>query len=202
MLVKLRYAAFFYFTSTGGAVTSNVFRANSVFDPDATGTGTQAYLSQWWLKASTLATSGGGYNKYRVLGSKFSLRCSIQPGAATASNVTVAVLPTTNPTAYGTTHQDDVMAGPYVKYRVLGGNTNGTAIKHYMSTAKVYGDTKQSIKDEDNYQAVYNGNPTNQWYWHLYMWSTDQQVTSNPLLCDVAIEYYCILSDRNESYQS
>lgn len=199
VFVKLKYSTFLTLTSTTGQVNYNIFRGNSVYDPDLTGTGTEAYLAAWWLKSPTPSTTGGGYTNYRVLGSSIRVTGSIQPGANTASNVTVAVLQSTNSTGYGVAKQADIMANPYCKYKLLSGNGPSVfVLKKYMSTAKIYGETKQSIMDEDNYQATYQTSPTNGFYHHVYMWSTDQTANSNPVLMEVQIIYYCVLNNRNE----
>jgi len=61
IVTKLRYSDWITLSGTPNTVRSNLFRMNSIYDPDYTGTGHQP---QWHDQLS------GIYQKYRVLGSK------------------------------------------------------------------------------------------------------------------------------------
>lgn len=61
IITKLRYCTTYQQTSTGGAIVSNVFAANGIYDPDISGVGHQP---MWRDNYAAI------YNNYVVLGSK------------------------------------------------------------------------------------------------------------------------------------
>lgn len=185
LFVKLVFSETLSYTSSSGAVTENIFRGNSLFDPDLTGTGTQPYFFDQW---STM------YQNYRVHGSSLRADFSITPfasGAPAACNISGYIVPNNRATAFGASDQLIIMQQPYVKYRAMTPYTRPLMHKKYISTDKVYGLVKGTTSKEDNLQALTSANPTDQWYWHVGLWTTDQATSSNAVTVNVRIIYYC-----------
>jgi len=68
-------------------------------------------------------------------------------------------------------------------------------VKGYMSTAKIFGESRQSVMSEDNWQSVYNDNPQNQWKWTIFAATADASTTS-AIIAYVTITYYAVLNVR------
>lgn len=64
IITKLRYCDVIQLTSTLGSISTNVFNANSIFDPDATGVGHQPLYRDQYAAI---------YDQYTVLGSKITV---------------------------------------------------------------------------------------------------------------------------------
>lgn len=64
IITKLRYCDTIQLTSTLGSIATNVFNANSIFDPDATGVGHQPLYRDQYAAI---------YDQYTVLGSKITV---------------------------------------------------------------------------------------------------------------------------------
>lgn len=69
---NLRYCQIMYLTSSAGTLGSDVFRANSIYDPDFTGSGHQPMGHDQWTAL---------FNHYVVLGSKMTAQCTSNTGS-------------------------------------------------------------------------------------------------------------------------
>lgn len=81
-IVKMRYVQSYTLDPGIGTVAHQIFRANSIYDPDGTGSGHQPLGADQW---ATL------YGKYQVIASKITLRLASQ-GAAAYSGTGVVTL--------------------------------------------------------------------------------------------------------------
>lgn len=192
LFVKLNYSDLYTGTSTTGSVINQQFRGNSVFDPDRTGTGHQPYsLDQW----------AAMYGTYRVHASSIEIR--MLPTNTTTiqtANWQMSVYPAANYTAGDTPIV--VTELPYAKSKI--GNvydTDKMLIKHYMSTAKIFGVDKKAIGVEDNYSALISANPVDTWDWVVDFCTADQATTST-VLFQAKLTYYVSFEDRKTIAQS
>lgn len=77
-------------------------------------------------------------------------------------------------------------------------------LKHYMSTAKMFGVSKQAVKDDYNTYA-YNAttsasNPTARWTWGILIhspWDSTAALTQIFYRLKIQITYYCLLTQQN-----
>ena len=146
---KLRYADEFKMV-TASSTGSWIFRANSVFDPDYTGTGHQP------RGFDQLCSSSGPYNRYCVTGVTWRLRlCGTTDGIATVVNQDTNVA-TTVLTALEQRSSARTYYCPYVS----GGGGVPPAIKFRTNNAKEAGVTLTNLRTDDKYSGVYNSNPT------------------------------------------
>lgn len=186
--IKFRFTEIISMVSTGGALNYYQWRGNSLFDPDLTGAGAQPYGFDQWSSF---------YQYYRVLGSSITVTPIAPPAAAAGfgSSIVYGIYPhntITNTPASGI----QSLERPYRKWTMLSGAKGYSSVKNYMTTAKIFGETKQSVMSEDNYQAANTTNPTNQWQWTVFMFTGDTASNSATIPFYVTITYYTVLSDR------
>lgn len=177
-LCKLVYRQNFSLTTSTGFVY-NLFRGNSLFDPDQSGTGHQPYYRD------QLATL---YNNYRVLGSKITV--VFTSGTDGLGYVGVAPQTTTSAPSVLT----DMMEEPYGRYKATTGyQAKGqTIVKNYMKTKKMFG--MKSILYDDTCAAAMGSNPTQQWYWNVWGIAVDSLNISQ--FATVQLTYYVRCENR------
>jgi len=184
--VRFRYHDFFTFASTSGIPYLQIFRGNSLFDPDYTTTGHQPFGFDQWKSI---------YGNYRVFAS--SIKCTFNAQTST-SGVTETFRAAVVPRLVTTSLASDIPAwteAPWVQ-TATGNLFRPTVLNQYMSTAKISSVSPSAVASEDNYQAASSANPTDQWYWHIYVQTGDSSTTSN-ILVDVELVYYAQLEAPN-----
>lgn len=192
LFVKLNYSDTYAFTTTLGIATQQVFRGNSVFDPDQTGVGHQPYAFDQWANF---------YGYYRVHGSKIRAQlCSQSASGANFSTFTpwLAVFPSLSTAA--PSYPNPLQEMPYVSYRypiVYGQGNRENIINKYMSTAKIFGEKKLAVETEDNFSAAVTTNPADIWYWHAIVGSLDNASTQTAIVI-FKITYYVEFSARKD----
>lgn len=172
--------------SPGTATDEYVFRGNSLFDPNFTGTGAQPLGFDQWANF---------YAKYRVNGSKITLMLF---NTSSTNNMFVSLFPSLIST--GVTFATDAISTPYSRFTYISTTSSQpkAILKNYMTTTKIYG---QNTRFEDNYEAATNANPINPWYWVINAQSVNN---STVLLYQiiVIITYYCTMFERIQFDQS
>lgn len=160
------------------------FNANSLFDPFGAHAATQPlFFDQYALL----------YNKYKVHGAAIKITVINNQSAPTnvSANFRVTVMPTTDSEAI--TNGITLPQYPYAKEQFAFLNTRVCRMKHYMSTRKVYG---TQVKDT-NYEATIGSNPTNLWYWRVFVQRFDQSsMTAGDYKIEVKLIQYATMFDR------
>lgn len=191
--MKFKYVATDYSMTTvsgGNWQTLQIFRGNSLYDPDYTGTGVQPYGYDNWCSSSAF------YSKYMVVASKIKIYLSTTANQANCPKIMVFIIPSEDTSQ--TNHDvDNLLMVPRVKSRSMGigDYKTGSQLKlsHYASTKKILGKAKGG---DGSCTASYDSNPGNVWYWQVYV-DTSSWAYEAPILMDVKITYYSILSDPN-----
>jgi hypothetical protein len=142
---ELHYSDFFDFNTTIGAVVYQKFRANSLYDPDETGTGHQP------LYFDSLAAL---YSKYRVTSIKYSLRFA-PPNSDSNSSIEVWSLVRNG--VY-TPSYPTVAELPYTKRAVTGAFSDSIVLKDNVNLTTLSAPRRVYL-DDDRYAAVVNANP-------------------------------------------
>jgi len=191
LYVRLTYREQLNWTTASGALGDNVYRGNSIFDPDLTGTGGQPMaLDQWAFF----------YSSYTVLGSK--IEVSSQVNGGTAATQRHGVTPTLFSSAFGASDQERAEELPYTKAvtATAGGNndraTGKSEIKTYMSTAKIYGVLRPAVQIGDEFGALTSANPSAGWFWHVWNYVPGGETQS--LLQTVKLTYFVVFEGRNQ----
>lgn len=115
LAAKLKYVETLAFSSALGAVQSNVFRANSLFDPNETGVGHQPmYFDQF----------AAIYNRYVVRKARMKVTFNVVTETAATSCFTVGVIGQSNSSidTLPTTNMED----NHSKYAIMNGRNGGT----------------------------------------------------------------------------
>lgn len=188
-LCKLKFVQTSNFSS-GSELTEGfqVYRGNSIFDPDQTGTGARPYGTAQYQAL---------YNNYVVYGS--SIEVVVVP---TTNNVDTGALQTIvfpgTTSSWGQTTLDQLREIPYAhsnEQSIYGG---AYKVKHYFDTGKVFGLTRKEITyRESEYGALFTASPSTQWYWNIYLAPLSQDVASAWTgTIQTKIIYYCRLRNR------
>lgn len=181
-ITRLQYNDVITLTGTTAQYT---FRANSMFDPDFTGTGHQpSYFDQYIAS----------YERYRVVA------CTITVSVINRSftdPAMVAIFPVTDvPTITSISQAAEIprrkITGILPSYQTL---PIKRTIK--MSTAEQIGLFSPSTVYTDDYAALFNANPVVLWYYGIYGWCP----TSGGLdvILDVQLSFDCQFFDRAPS---
>lgn len=178
LFVKLRYRQRITLASTTGATAFNIFRGNSPYDADESGTGAQP---------PGFDNYAAMYERYRVMGSKIAVTfCSVQTTAPTQT-YEVGILARPDNTAPAT--MDAVAGNPYASLGLLTPGNGKVRKKMYMSTAKILGLTKQAVKANENLSSAVTTNPATTWEWFVYSQPADRASTATSIAF-VCITYY------------
>jgi len=172
MRVVLKYNQVITMVNVAG-IGTHVFRLNSLFDPDLTGTGHQPLGFDQW---ATL------YGEYQVMGSRIKVR-AIPPDT---NPVKLAVFPSITSTVIGSVATASEQ--PYSK-SVWINNINVTQnspITSYISVKKLEGRNIDSV----NFIANTGTNPAATRFWQLTC-ESNAGTAINDILFDVTITYYC-----------
>lgn len=163
-----------------GATQIYTFRANSLFDPNQTGTGTQPYYFDQYIAT---------FEKYRVTACRIKL---------TATNISQAVPceitfdPITTPF---------VPVDDQVPYEIPRAHTTGI-LPAYQSlprtiTTKIATEAQigmhPGVVYTPDYAALFSANPVELWYYQIYAWTP---ATTMDVYIDVTLIFDCEFFDR------
>lgn len=187
---KLKYTKSFDLIATSGVPTYQVFRGNSLYDPDYTDISGVNNVS-----VQGLAEWATFYNYYLVNGCK--IKVTFVSDSTTFPNYSNMCfvyasphIPT--PASYGVM---DLINVPYCKYRIVAsaaGNRGVQVINMYRNTVKMLG---YSYKDLTDLKSPMNDNPANIWYYTMGVQPMDLLSTVQ-VQALVEITYYVDLFDR------
>lgn len=196
MMVKMKYSSKITLAqSAAGVSVFQFFSGNSLYDPDVTGVGGQPEGYDQWSSF---------YNRYRVYGSKCRVQFTTVGNTNPLQNYEVVLAPVTINTGYTT--PSDARSGPYNKWSLLGLGANLPTLTSYMSTAKIFGQNKVTIKSDAQYTGTTGNigtgsNPLTQWFWEVLINSVDP-LAQGTVYCYVTLTYYAELFDRTDLPQS
>lgn len=186
MYLRLTYRESLTWTQASGNVGDNVYRGNSIFDPDLTGTGGQPLGFDQWAAL---------YATYTVLGSKCEVTSMANGG--TSTNTMAGCVPTNFSTAFSTGDQERMQETPYSKIRpvVMGANSVGQAyVSNYMSTNKMLGVVRAYTQISDLASSNVTTNPSVQWFWHVVNYVPG--LATQSLIQEVKITFFVVLETR------
>jgi len=189
-IVKLRYATNFLLDAGTGTIDSHIFRANSIFDPDYTGTGHQPLGHDQWSVF---------YQQYSVVKSKITVHAA-SFGNTSAANGILSIKTIADDAAPGTTYNTTVLENPSTSWKVYGGNASSGPIT-VTKTFNHKTTYKRPISD-DTFISNFGYNPNEQTYFHVCNQALADTNDSAPLECVAIIEYYVMLRTPIELNQS
>jgi hypothetical protein len=154
--VRLKYAQL----NTVGAIwVTQVFRGNSCFDPDFTGTGGQPYNYDDWSVF---------YNRYRVI--RCSAKLTITNKTSGSFHGTFVAYPSNSSTVAA---RDDAISAPRSVTKYIGGiysdSTNANLVIRMSHT------TKEILGEDwgDRHEALVSANPADPWFYNIRITADD-----------------------------
>lgn len=181
-MCKLKYNQRVVLTCTTGTMGTNVFRGNSLYDPDLTGIGQQP---------NGYDQLSGLYQKVRVTGSKVKVRNISQGSTNATSQYDLVLVPLVEAPSWSTI--EDAISTPYSRSIMVGNsNTEPKVISNFISTKKIFG---EKVVDDDDFAHDSASNPADQFYWYLSGQAIDRSSTVS-VICEVSITYYCTFFQR------
>lgn len=179
MITKLKYHDDIIFTS-GAVRTVNVFRGNSLFDPDQTNVGHQPLGFDQWSSF---------YSKYRVYASKIVCKFVSQEETVPLFIIVVPLNDNTTPSTDAGFETAYAKTATMTGYQAKGEKT----VTNYMATAKIK--SIKSIEYSEQYSALISASPAQEWFWYVICGSVDRTATPDAM-AEITITYYCELFDR------
>lgn len=198
-MVPMRYVTTISLTSTLGVPVGQVFAGNSVFDPNVTGAGHQAYgfdqlstyYSAYLVTHSTCAAgpimpSASTYPGIGVW------RAGLQ--ASLFSSLFLSDIAMWQESGDGIT-RDGMIGSNYT-------SANHQAVMALKrSTAKMSGVTPTVVNTAQEYSGTTSADPTTRWYWRFYIQTYDQATTA-AFSVKFALTYYTMWYGRQGSLPS
>lgn len=177
------------------ATTWHLFRGNSLYDPDYTGVGVQPYGYDQICPAF--------YTEYCVRAAKISVYPSVKTITSASGCITCLLVPYHEGTLSNLS-LSDLRRMPHARSMTFGSNNlanhDCSKVSAYASTKSVMG--RNTANDHDAC-AVSNNNPTSQWYWYVFMDSSQWVPASDiDVRFDVKITYYTVLSRKYNMNES
>jgi len=168
---------------TVGAISKYVFRANSIYDPDLTGTGDSVLDYQ---------TFSSHYNHYVVTGAKITLKAYSSMGSN--ANVIGIMLndDTTTPSYFS-----EVLMQSDSKFGIVGSDGKILTVTKNFSAKRFFNVT--DVKDNlDRIGSVMGSNPTDDAYFTVYALPMDVVTDTAPVRCVAIIDYIFHLSEAKD----
>lgn len=177
LMVALSYADVVGIASTTSPGV-HVFRGNSLFDPDLTGTGHQPLgFDQWSAFYQSYMVYGLGY-KVTFIGDPDNV-CQV---SCLYKNNSDAI--TSFNTIRERVYTNTALTG------LRGARDNIKVLTGYIATKKVFGLKGVLDAQDANYSAGVTGSPTAPWYLHLYSQAEDRS-TSVSVRAELQLTFYC-----------
>jgi len=153
ILTTLRYCDFFVMTSGAGVISTQVFAANGLFDPDITGTGHQPMYRD---------TYAGIYNNYVVIGSKITVTATVMEGDSTSIFILAGDDDSTPPSGILTR-----MEANNSSYTTLGMPSGGASQKTLYGTFAPLRDFGTAVEDDGASAVNVGANPSQLWCYQV-----------------------------------
>lgn len=179
--VKLKYVRHYNESSSSLADGIHVFRANSVYDPDATGTGGQPTGFDQWTAI---------YKRFYVAASKikcYAINMDDDP-------VMFALFPSTTEETTASIAGMHFGEEKYSRQKLIPqtGMDKPIIIKNYNTTGKITGRPQK----DSAYWHTDSGNPQLPWYWHVYYQNMNGNVNYH-VVYRVELTYYVLMAQQD-----
>jgi len=172
----MRYAQTFTANPTASAIWKNQFRANSVYDPDLTGTGHQPLGFDQWSPF---------YKHYKVLGAKITATVQNQGQTiGTSSGVVGIQLDATATDFAPDATLTTVMETPKTKWKTFTYAKSSAVVSKKFSAKRFF-----CRKSSDSFTARVNANPAEDAIFTVWIASADQSTDLEAVFVQVLITY-------------
>lgn len=179
---KLQYTSIFNNSGSGTYDSDQVFRGNSVYDPDYTGGG---------LQPAGFDDFAAIYKSYVVRGCKIIVTARTETTSATFTPTTVIVA-NSDPGGLEGNSTADLYVQP--KHKVMFHGATGSA--GALRKASMYIRTSQFYNIRDDTNSNVTSNPAAEWYFHIV---TKGVTAADQIRYDVKLKYYVTFFERQDS---
>lgn len=191
MLAKLRYVQNVTLNAGAGTYAVNLFSANSLYDPDATGTGHQP---------SNYDRLCAIYDRYTVLGARCTASVNPSTSSALAPGIMVVALSEAGDTisiAHAAGGIANVLEQPMLAhtYKNIGAISNGVVKVSRNFSAKKFHGIKGSMVGLSPYTSDIANNPTERVYFEVAIVSNDDSTDPGNYTVLVEIEYVAMFTE-------
>lgn len=178
---KMRYSEIRHFAASG-AVRSvdQVYRMNSMHDPDLTGGGHQP---RFYDELATL------YNFSRVLGCKITVKLLPTDSTVPQQNIYVAIVPSNSSTSLSNSVYLDIAELPFAKVEMTNLYGQRAIMSMFKNISTVAGVAPSVIRNDDAFRAPLGSNPSTQTYYHIVAGTFNETSTGLDCRALIDIEY-------------
>lgn len=195
-LVRFKYKDTIQLNATATNIGSAAFRANGLWDPNASAGGHSVLGFDEWSNF---------YNHYTVLGSKIKATF-FAAGSTPASDAQIVGICTTAGSAPVTSNADSFLEQKYLKKAILTGvNAKGVATVNNKCSIKKFLGQKNLIMEDDNTGILASGagtDPQEQVYYQVFACPYTPFIDPNSVNVVVEIEYIVMLHEPRQLTQS
>lgn len=184
-VVKMRYSQLINFPYSLASASFHVFRANSIFDPDHSGTGHQPMGHDQWAQF---------YNHYRVLGSKIRVDYLNED---TAQPALVGCFLDDDATTTATFKSDHIIETGRGRWKTVSSVAPSTGKPLVLKYSAKRFHNAVDVKDRNDLKATFGTNPSEQAYYIVWGQDVTGAGTSSPavLYLQVTIDYIVSLEE-------
>lgn len=192
-LVKLRYVQIFTLNATSVAPAVQVFRANSLYDPDQTGTGHQPANFDRWTNV---------YDHYTVIGAKITAKFLPNSG----SNVNPAIMGialSDGGTSVAGSSTEDILerkltASNKDSVGIINAYQGLKPVSAFFSASKFFGKPNSSIIGDGQYKGKMGNtgtgsNPTEGAFFEVFATAIDNE--PGAMKCIATVDYVAVLTE-------
>lgn len=184
---KLRYCDTIQITAIGGTPVQHVFRANSIYDPNYSGTGHQPMGHDTWATM---------FNHYTVTGSKISIQ--VIPDSSNATNGRAGLLLQPGP-ALPYTNVNAMIEAKMGSYRNISHQTGKASTMVQKFSSKRFFNV-QDVKDVGKLGAAFGADPSEEAY--FLIWYADQESATTSVRVTITIDFIVQFSEPKHLPQS
>jgi len=141
---------------------------------------------------TSLCSATAGYRTYCVVATKI---CVSVLSAQFADELLVAVAPIVSGTPYTTAAE--ASQGPYSKSRLTSSQAGLTNLSSSLPTNQFFGVRRETITEEDNYTALYNGTPVNVMDWQVIASTASGGNSANKYYYRINMYYDVVLETQS-----
>lgn len=185
---RLRYSTNIQLASTSGAVTSYVFAANGLFDPDVTGTGHQPMGFDEMMVY---------YNHYTVAQARLQAVCK----CVSSTKMTVGIKydgAATPVTVVDRLVEDGASVIEYLELGTTMGSTK--RLEMGLDIARVQGISRKALTADTSLRGTSSANPSELSYFHVQVWDAAGQ--SGTVNIDIIIDFVAIFTEPRDATTS
>lgn len=176
--------------SINDVMVDHLFRSNSLYDPDYTGTGHQP------LGFDEMAVI---YDHYEVLGAKITVDFTPQSTTELKSNIVVGIATTDTLGPLASGNLNKLLENGHRCYKQLSDIRDWGRLSCGYSQRKTFG---KHARGTDNQKGTNATNPAEGTYFGVFAQATDASTIADPVSCLVKIEYFTKWTERKIMSQS